>query len=258
MVPADARSRAFTSVLHATPAPWISGRAVPSLSCSTTFAFAGARTETRTRSSPRSPTVPDGVTLPRSTARGPVSGSGMGSGRSVTGTVALKTKSPFTARSSYRGASPDGTGNQARNAPLGRTGTSNPSIIRCAAPEPVDPKMKFESRTVSTWLGAGYTTRRFNGPSTVGMGGSAGAVTGTAAGAGRAGAPAGAAAGGTGVRAAAGGGASTGPGAREQVARRAGATARRCSARRISDNHMEAFDWPLPEPRSIFAPLGAI
>jgi hypothetical protein len=99
----------------------------------------------------------------------------------------------------------------------------------------VDPKMKFESRTVSTWLGAGYTTRRFSGPSTVGMGGSEGAVTGTSVVAGLAGPPAGAAAGGTGP--AAGGGASTGPGAREQAARTTSAVARQSGASRMRENY---------------------
>src|SRR6185437_12817074 len=214
IVAARERSRASTSVLHDGPSCVIACT-VPSPVRSVTFAFSGARTPTRTRSSPRSPSSPDGTTLVRSTSSFPVSGSGGGSGRSRIWTVAVATSSPLVARSSYRGASSRGTGSHPRKAPFGRTGTSVLLIVSCAAPEPVDPNMKFESSVVSNWLGDGYTTCKFSGPSTAGIGGSATGVAPLATaggfavsrGAGGAGCGAGAATGGGAVRAGPGDGA---------------------------------------------------
>ena len=197
-----------------------------------------------------------GVTLPRSTMSRPVSGSGSGTGGSATGTAAVTETRAARARSSYRGGSPEGTGSQARNAPFGRTGTSAPSITSCAAPVPVEPKMKFESRTVSRWLGEGYTTRRFSGPSTLAkIAGSAMAVTGATAVAAAARGAAGARRRGCdscGSRRGDGRGRRR-PGTGGQEWNQDGAeTEARVG---IRDNHIGACDWPLPERRSIFAPL---
>ena len=139
-------------------------------------------------------------------------------------------------------------------------------MVRWARPVPVEPNTKFES-TESGWWGGGYTTRSSSGPSTGGIAGSpisvgaADVIAAPGAGAGVA------AAGGDGgniggrsdaVGTATGTGAGAGPGTgeRAQAARNGSARAQPRGPERIRDNHMEALDWPLPEPRSIFGPLG--
>jgi hypothetical protein len=44
-------------------------------------------------------------------------------------------------------------------------------MVSDARPLPMEPKMKFESREVTTALAVGYTTRMASGPSTSGTGG---------------------------------------------------------------------------------------
>ena len=57
---------------------------------------------------------------------------------------------PRSATSSYRGDGPGGFGTNAMNAPLGYTRAGTPLIRSVARPLPIDPKMKFESRDVTT------------------------------------------------------------------------------------------------------------
>src|SRR3954468_16994062 len=66
--------------------------------------------------------------------------------------------------------------------PFGQTGTATPLMFRAASPLPTFPKMKFESRTVSSWSAFGYTTLIWIAPRTSGTGGSLGWAGGTAAG----------------------------------------------------------------------------
>gem|GEM_PF-6275897 len=68
------------------------------------------------------------------------------------------------------------------NAPFGQTGTGTPLMRRAASPLPTLPKMKFESRTVRSCSGFGYTTLIWTGPRTSGTGGSFGFPGGSAAG----------------------------------------------------------------------------
>jgi hypothetical protein len=68
------------------------------------------------------------------------------------------------------------------NAPFGQTGTGTPFIRRAASPLPTLPKIKFESRTVSSCSGFGYTTLIWTGPRTAGTGGSFGCSGGNGAG----------------------------------------------------------------------------
>src|SRR2546423_13222895 len=68
------------------------------------------------------------------------------------------------------------------NAPFGQTGTATPLIRSAASPDPTLPKMKFESRTVRSCSGLGYTTLIWSGPRTSGTGGSLGFGGGTGAG----------------------------------------------------------------------------
>ena len=49
-------------------------------------------------------------------------------------------------------------------------------------------------------------------------------------------------------------GAGVGAVAAEQAAKSTSPTARQCGARRMRETIVVAFDWPLPEPPSIFAP----
>jgi hypothetical protein len=55
-------------------------------------------------------------------------------------------------------------------------------MLSAASPVPTLPNMKFESRTVSSWSGLGYTTVICSGPRTSGTGGSFGFAGGRGAG----------------------------------------------------------------------------
>src|ERR1700682_1933565 len=68
------------------------------------------------------------------------------------------------------------------NAPFGQTGTATPLIRSAASPVPTLPKMKFESRTVRSCSGFGYTTLITTGPRTAGTGGRFGLTGGIGAG----------------------------------------------------------------------------
>ena len=116
-------------------------------------------------------------------------------GSTRTGWTARTVSAPWTTTRSYRELALSGTGSHARNAPLARTGTGVPLMVRVASPVPTEPRMKLESREVISAPGRGYTTEIAIGPVTCGIGGStglappgpgaAGAAAGTGAVAGR-------------------------------------------------------------------------
>src|SRR5437879_372350 len=112
-------------------------------------AFSGARMLTRTGSLSRSTrfVAPRGETLALSTTSGPVSDRSGRAGGMLTGTTSRALSVGVCATISYRGADAGGTGRYAMNVPFDATGTGAPLMVSDVCPLPVEPKMKFESRT---------------------------------------------------------------------------------------------------------------